>query len=407
MIIIKIKKRFARYLRILKFKIFENKIDKRTWQNHDEILQWAESLASLPESELQEQILASDQPIVKKGFELRQKVMGEFKDKYTNEAMKIMIHLPSKESSPGGYSLFSNMAESFKFIGIKTELLFVGEYLKEKLNQFQPTILLSSDHKSYTSKIDWNVINEYKKSHNLQVGLTASIEEYGNTPLKQRLNWAKSVGIDFYYSFRAPEYFNARAEYKPFFDFGYKILSVEFGANPLLYFPLPNIDKDLDYLFIASSNSDKQKRYIEWLSTILISSNGFISGSGWHKANKWPSMNANKFLFSRAKIGINIHIDNQINFASELNERTYILAACGVPQLVDNAKLLEHRFSSEAMFIASTPKEYGELFEYMLNSPDECQKRALIALEEVYTKHTTFHRADGFIQQLKFKKENK
>jgi hypothetical protein len=364
-------------------------------------------LATLPESELQEQILASDQTIVKKGFELRQKVMGEFKDKYTNEAMKIMIHLPSKESSPGGYSLFSNMAESFKFIGIKTELLFVGEDIKEKLNQFQPTILLSSDHKNYTSKIDWNVINEYKKSHNLQVGLTASIEEYGNTPLKQRLNWAKSVGIDFYYSFRAHEYFNARAEYIPFFDYGYKILSVEFGANPLLYFPLPNIDKDLDYLFLASSNSDKQKRYIEWLSTILILYTGFISGSGWHKANKWPSMNANNFLFSRAKIGINLHIENQINFASELNERTYILAACGVPQLVDNAKLLEHRFSSEAMFIASTPKEYGELFEYMLNSPDECQKRALIALEEVYTKHTTFHRADGFIQQLKIKKENK
>lgn len=53
------------------------------------------------------------------------------------------------------------------------------------------------------------------------------------------------------------------------------------------------------------------------------------------------------------------------------------------------------------MFIASTPKEYGELFEYMLNNPDECQRKVLIALEEVYNKHTTFHRADGFIQQLK------
>ena len=133
MIINKIFKRVNLYINAIKFRIFENKIDKRTWQNHDEILQWAESLATLPESELQEQILVSDQPIVKKGFELRQKVMGEFKDKYTNEAMKIMILLPSKESSPGGYSLFSNMAESFKFIGIKTELLFVGEGIKKKI----------------------------------------------------------------------------------------------------------------------------------------------------------------------------------------------------------------------------------------------------------------------------------
>jgi hypothetical protein len=401
MIINKIFNRIKRYINAIKFRIFENKIDYRTWQNHDEILHWAESLASLPVIELQEQILASEQPIVKKGFELRQKVMGEFKDKYTNEALKIMIHLPSKESSPGGYSLFSNMAESFKFIGIKTELLFVGEDIKEKLNQFQPTILLSSDHKSYTSIIDWNVINEYKKSHNLQVGLTASIEEYGNTPLKQRLNWAKSVGIDFYYSFRAHEYFNARAEYKPFFDYGYKILSVEFGANPIQYFPLSIINKDLDYVFLASSNGDKQKRYFKWLSKLVYNHSGFIDGPGWHKLDRWASQPTHKFLYARAKIGINLHIDDSMDWASELNERTYILAACGVPQIVDNAKLLPNRFSNETMFVATNPKEYEELFEFMLNNPKECEKRALKALEEVYEKHTTFHRASSFINQLK------
>ena len=397
----KIFNRINRYSDVINFRIFENKIRRRTWQNHDEILQWAESMAILPESVLQEQILYSDQPIVKKGFELRQKVMGEFRGKYTNEVMKIMIHIPSKESSPGGYSLFSNMADSFKFIGIKTELLFVGDDIKEKLYLSEPTILLSSDHKYYTSEIDWNVINEYKKSHNLKVGLTASLEEYGNTPLKQRLNWAKRVGIDFYYSFRAQEYFNARAEYKLFFDSGYKILSVEFGANPLLYYPLPNIDKDLDYLFLASSNSDKQRRYIDWLSPILRSNTGFISGSGWRKANKWPSLKANIFLFSRARIGINLHIDDQINFACELNERTYILAACGVPQIVDNAKLLPSRFRDGSFFVATNPKEYEDLFRFMLMNPKECEKRALRALEEVYEKHTTFHRASSFINQLK------
>lgn len=397
----KIFNRINRYLNTLKFRIFERKIDKQTWQNHDEILQWAESLALLSETQLQEQILASDEPIVKKGYELRKKVLNEFRDKYTDEAMKIMIHLPSKESSPGGYSLFSNMTESFKFIGIKTELLFVGEDIKDKLNEFKPTIFLSSDHKSYTSKIDWKAINEYKKFHNLQVGLTASIEEYGNTPLKQRLDWGKSIGIDFYYSFRAPEYFNTRTEYKPFFEYGYKILSVEFGANPLLYFPLPSIDKDIDYLFLASSNEDKQKRYFEWLPKIVTQYFGFIDGPGWHKISRWASQPTHKFLYARAKIGINLHIDDSMDWASELNERTYILAACGVPQLVDNAKLLEHRFSSEAMFVVSSPKEYGELFEYMLTHSNECQRRALMALEEVYTKHTTFHRADGFIQQLK------
>lgn len=385
----------------LKFRVFENSINKKTWENHDEILQWAESLAKLSDDELQKQIVNSDDLIVQKGYEFRQKVLSEFKDKYSDENMKIMIHLPSKESSPGGYSLFSNMAESFKFIGIEIEFLFVGENIKDKLEKFQPNILLSSDHKSYTSKIDWEVVNGYKKSHDLQVGLTASIEEYGNTPLKNRLDWAKSVGIDFYYSFRAPKYFTTRAEYKPFFEYGYKIYSVEFGANLLLYFPLPNITKDLDYVFLASSNGDKQKRYFKWLPNVVYKHSGFIDGPGWHKIDRWASQPTHKFLYARAKIGLNLHIDDSMDWASELNERTYILAACGVPQLVDNAKLLPNRFSDESMFIATNSKEYEKLFEYMLNNPQECERRVLKALEEVYAKHTTFHRASSFVNQLK------
>jgi len=95
-----------------------------------------------------------------------------------------------------------------------------------------------------------------------------------------------------------------------------------------------------------------------------------------------------------------LHIDDSIDWASELNERTYILAACGVPQLIDNAKLLDGRFSKQAIFKAKNPHVYANMFEYMLNNKDECQKRAIKAMEEVFDKHTTFHRAEGFILEL-------
>jgi hypothetical protein len=402
----KIKNILIKYINAIKFRIFENKINKKTWENHNNILEWAEDLVTQPFDELQIQIKKSDDLIVTKGYELRQKVLSEFKDKHSDEKIKIMINLPSKEFSSGGYSLFSNMAESFQFIGIETELLFVGENIKTKLEKFQPNIFLSSDHKSYTSQIDWNAVIEYKKTHDLKVGLTASLEEYGNSPLKNRLDWAKSIGIDFYYSFRSTEYFNSRIEYKPFFEYGYKIYSVEFGANPLLYFPLPNINKDLDYIFLASSNSDKRKRYFEWLPKILKNYFGFIDGPGWHKIEGFAPQPTHKFLYSRARIGINLHIDDSLEWASELNERTYILAACGIPQLVDNALLLPKRFTRESMFMATNPKDYERLFEYMLNNPKECEKRALKALEEVYGKHTTFHRASSFINQIKSKEND-
>lgn len=400
MIFKKIKNRLILYKNIVRFRIFENKISKETWVRYNEILLWAESQTNISELELEKIVSMSDDTIVKKGYSLRQKVLSEFYNKYSNDGMNILIHIPSKENSPGGYSLFTNLAESFKFIGIHTEVLFVGEDIKEKLNKFKANVFITSDSKGYLSTIDWEYVTRYKNENGLTVGLTASIEEYGNSPLIPRLEWAKKVGIDFYYSFRAPEYFENRTEYSPFFDYGYKIISVEFGANPLLYFPISN-DKDLNYIFLASSNGDKINRYIEWLADIFSSYSGFISGSGWRNANKWPSMNANKFLFSRAKVGINLHIDNQIEWASELNERTYTLAACGVPQLIDNPKLLSERFSSDAMFKVESSEEYLRMFEYMLKNPLECERRALIALEEVFGNYTTFHRADRFILKIK------
>ena len=111
-------------------------------------------------------------------------------------------------------------------------------------------------------------------------------------------------------------------------------------------------------------------------------------------------MNLNRFIYARARVGINLHLDEQVIWANELNERTYTLAACGVPQLIDSPKLLGARFSEGAMFQANSAKEYLDLFHHILSSPDEAQAKATIALEEVYAKHTTFHRAEIFINQL-------
>ena len=393
-------KLYAKYLNAFKFRLFEQKIFKETWSKHEEILSWAEEMVLQSNDALKKEANLTQDSIVLKALELREKTIKQFQDKYANQTLRSLVHVPSQKSSPGGYSLFKNLVESLNFIGIETHMLMVGESVETVLESFRPTVLLSSDHSDYSSTLNWNAIQEYKTQFPLQVGLTASIEAYGNTPLIPRLEWAKNVGIDFYYSFRSQDYLTQRPDYKPFFDFGYKILSVEFGANILTYYPVANIEKDLEYVFLASSNSDKRKRYFDWLPKIIYKYHGFIDGPGWHIVPRWAPQETHKFLYARGKIGINLHIDDSIAWASELNERTYILAACGIPQLVDNAKLLPKRFCDTSLFCAQNPKEYIELFEYMLHNPEECQKRALLALDEVYAKHTTFHRAEDFILQL-------
>lgn len=397
----KLRRKLVQTVQNRRFLRFEDEIFNETWMRHDEILAWSESLVEQESNLLARSNTSEPSDIIAKGVELRNRVLCEFENKYISTGIRLLIHLPSKSSSPGGYSLFSNLAESMRFVGIPTETLIVGEDIRPTLANFKPTVFISSDSESYLKTIDWSALQNYKKSANLKIGLTASLQEYGNSALIPRLKWGIKNGVDFYYSFRSPEYLQSREQYKSFYEFGYKILSVEFGANPLLYYPIHVVEKDLNYIFLASSNSDKQARYFQWLPSILTNYFGFIDGPGWRKNSRWAAQPAHKYLYARARVGINLHIDDSINWASELNERTYILAACGVPQLMDDPLLLSHRFSSEAFFCAKSPGEYLELFEFIRNNPGVAKDRAMTALVEVFDRHTTLHRAEYFIRQLK------
>jgi hypothetical protein len=296
--------------------------------------------------------------------------------------------------------MFSSMVSSLSYLGIQVDTTEVGVPMDEKLISLRPTLFLSSDNAYFTSTVDWELLNRWRRETGMRVGLTASIEAYGNTALPFRLMAARQNGVDFFYSFRSREYLHERPDYHLFFEEGYKIHSIEFGANPLLYYPVPVKQKDIDYIFLASSNPTKLDRMVPYLGPVFSQYEGFIGGTGWQKVDCWPSLSANKFLFSRAKIGVNLHLKDQILWANEVNERTYILAACGIPQLTDAPKLLLKRFSDKSLFKAQSPKEYLEQFEFILSNPAVAEQRALQGLREVYASHTTFHRAESFVLQL-------
>ena len=382
-------------------RLFENKIHPDTWSRHDEILQEAKSKCLIDDESFTP---CSD--IVRRGRELRTEALIRFRNKYCNvRGLRILIHIPPKNVSPGGYSLFSNLVESIQYLGIPCERLLWDESTDDRLESFKPNVLMSSDNSVYKKKINWSAIQKYRSETPLKVGLTASIEAYGNSPLRGRLEWAKSQDISFFYSFRSPEYLRARSDYALFFSEGYPIHSMEFGANPLHYYPVEAV-KDLSYVFLASSNPDKQSRYEDWLTPILSKDSGFLDGPGWSRVGSCAQTKLHKFLYARAKVGINLHIEDSIEWASELNERSYILAACGIPQLIDNPLLLKDRFSKETIFQANSPSEYNELFEYLIHSPEKEFKQPMLALEEVYAKHTTFHRAESLINQIRCKNLN-
>jgi spore maturation protein CgeB len=49
---------------------------------------------------------------------------------------------------------------------------------------------------------------------------------------------------------------------------------------------------------------------------------------------------------------------------------------------------------------AHNSNDYFNKFRWLLSNPEEANKMAINALKEVYTNHTSFHRAENFYIQL-------
>ena len=323
-----------------------------------------------------------------------------FKNLYENSQLRILIQVPTLEFSPGGFSIFSNMIENLNHMGIPAKPLFFNDDTKDVLDRFKPNILLSSDHKAYLDRIDWDTVNTYKQISKLKVGLTASLEAYGNSPLASRLEWANDHQIDFFYNFRAKEYTDSRAEYHVFREFGYSIINMEFGVNLLKFSPQLSLKKPYDYLFFGSVNPDKSQRYSDYFGKIHKNYKGMIYGPGWPWAGEEIPLELQKYYYGLAKVGLNLHLPEQIEWACELNERTYILGICKIPQLIDRPALLLNRYSENSMFIATDPEEYLHTFQYILANPELAKEKAEYAFMETLEKHTSFHRLESFIKNL-------
>lgn len=395
-----IEKRKIKLKRSIEKHQFNFLFNTETIESHSAVLADADcALLNRFTYEKPETCLNSLNPLVRQGTQLKLNLESEFKGCLSGQSSeRVLIQIPNPDFSPAGFSLFSNLLESLNYIGIPAEPLNWDKNVQDELTRFRPTVLLSSDHADYLNRIDWQAVKQYKHKHILRVGLTAALEEYGNTPLLPRLAWAKQQAIDFYYSFRDADYLNSRAEYEPFFMAGYKILHLPFSANILHYFPVAGFNRDLNYVLIAS----RKREHIQYLKNICRHYSGFIDGPGWKQIQNFQFNRArDRYIYARAKVGLNIHLPEQIDWACELNERTYQLAACGVPQLIDNPGLLKKVFGPESFFIAKNPAEYEELFKELIHEPQFGIEKALYAQQEVFASHTTFHRAKSLIDQLK------
>lgn len=155
-----LERRWSKLKRSWEKLLFNQSTHKGTIDAHDKIIADAElALKNKEAYESDEAYSVSHDPLVKQGYDLKKKAELHFKNLYANKTTeRILIHVPAPDYSPAGYSLFTNLAESLAFIGIPARILGWGENAQEALENFKPTVLLSSDNESCLERIDWEEI---------------------------------------------------------------------------------------------------------------------------------------------------------------------------------------------------------------------------------------------------------
>lgn len=392
------------------FRDYERRIRSETWTGQPAVLRWLEEVAPIAASPPRPVLdPTSSDPLVRL-FALRwSELEKQFAGKHASLAneFRVLIHLPPFPIAAAGYSLFQNLGQGLTFCGVPVafwEHWGGGPPLAQLLDEFRPGVLLSIDHRWYgpnppVGQDSIEAVREYRRKNRLILGLSCNHFPTDPVILDRNIADATSLGVDFFYSFQAEPFVSTK--YRPFIDRWFRVLSLEFGANPLQYHPVPGIERDLNFVYLAANNAEKWERETKYLRRVFHTYPGLILGPGWPRTTvaQLPPHQL-RFLYARAKVGINLHVPFQIADPTELNERAYNLAACGTPQLMDRPALLPNRFSEAAIFSADTPDQYIDLFEHILAHPEEAAERGRRSMGEVLDNHTVFHRADTLIRFL-------
>lgn len=367
-----------------------------TLLRHHDIATWAEDRAR-QHAEIEGSVCGE---FVARHRSFMRDLTREFAGRWSHSSVRVLIHSPPPEKALAWASNMKNILDCLRFMGIAAERHAWDAPIEASLTKHRPNVFLTIWHDDYLRRINWSAITEYRAQSELLVGINAPEEElYGRDLVRELIRWSKKHGISFFFKDRPREYVSS--SYGRFWDAGYDVVALEYGANPLVYRPVEEVAVDIDYCFLGSLHRDKWSRYLAYFRPILKGYRGFLLGPGWPTGpQKTLPPRTHRFIYARASAGLNLHHETQLKLPVELNERTYNLASAGIPQVIDSPLLLPQRFTDEMVFRADTPADYLKQFNVTLEDPCEARRRALNAHDHVLRHHTMFHRLSEFLADL-------
>lgn len=326
-----------------------------------------------------------EQFIKERNHSLRNRSLSEYENKYKDYGFRFLLHYPNNGAIR---YLMEGWRMILNHMGIPAVFLPLGFSIEEVLKSYKANIFITCEE--FGLQFDPKVIQD----RGILVGKVGSHKEVMTHPCH--------FVIDFSMNEKEP---NTHV-------FGCPLVRIPFGCNPLIHY----IDRDLtpvhDWGYFGTYTGSKAETMLKVFNG-LIPKNlyGFLGGVGVPQirgqknlilGGEIPVEMARSF-YSHTLVNLNFHQKGQIEEYIDVNERTFIIPACGGFQISDHPMAMDDIFTDDTITAIGDPKLYVELVEHFVQNPQKRLDQIEDSQELVFTRYTLFHSMEklmGFIETV-------
>ncbi len=310
----------------------------------------------------------SRQTLMRENHRLRDDILKEYHDRYASANRSILLHRPSNGALK---YLMESWQEVLDHMGVRTRCLNWGEKTVDVFEDFRPDMFITVADPTYIRHLDMDYISAYRRSTGCKVGHVTTFEhEYPPADFLVTFHFDPT---------RDPKMNVAEMP----------LISLPFAINPLQHYMRPGREV-WDYFFVGTNSPRKIQRTKDYLLPVVQQYKGILAGTGWNVGIGALSVKDSAELYNFAKIYPNYSTPRHVKEFNEVNERTFIIPACGGFELMDNPVAVKELFDEDELVVTETPQQYLELFEFYLNNPEARLPFIEKGMRRVYREYTLF-----------------
>ncbi len=316
--------------------------------------------------------------LLRESTQLREDLLAAYKNRWQRMGLRVLLHRPSNGALK---YLMDSWAEVLTYAGVQTRLINWGERTAPVFEQFRPDVFLTVADPNYMAQLDYEYIMQYRKNTGLLIGHITTFEH-------------EFPSCDFLVTFHFDPSRNARMQVTET-----PLVSLPFAANPLQHYMRPGVEV-WDYFFVGTNSPRKVACTKAYLLPLVRRYSGVLAGANWDMGLGELSVQEAAVLYNFARIYPNYSTPRHFDEYNEVNERTFIIPACGGFELMDNPVAIRELFTGEELAIADSPAQYREMFDHYLRHPEERLPIVRAGMRRVYREYTLFHVLERLVSQI-------